>query len=63
MTSVLVPTLTARWDEPDSFTLEAYRRSGGYQALPKALGMDQDAVIQMVKDLSLIHISEPTRPY
>jgi len=53
MTSVLVPTLTARWDEPDSFTLEAYRRSGGYQALPKALGMDQDEVIQAVKDSGL----------
>ncbi len=53
MTSVLVPTLTARWDERDSFTLEAYRRSGGYQALPKALGMDPDAVIQEVKDSGL----------
>jgi NADH-quinone oxidoreductase subunit F len=53
MTSVLIPTLTAHWDEPDSFTLEGYRRSGGYQALPKALGMDPDAVIQMVKDSSL----------
>src|SRR5215813_4641045 len=53
MTSVLIPTLTARWDEPDSFTLAGYRRSGGYQALPKALGMDPDAVIQMVKDSGL----------
>ena len=53
MTSVLVPTLTARWDEPDSFTLEAYRRSGGYQALPMALGMDPDEVIQAVKDSGL----------
>jgi NADH-quinone oxidoreductase subunit F len=53
MTSVLTPTLTAHWDEPDSFTLEAYRRSGGYQALPKALGMDPDAVIQAVKDSGL----------
>ena len=53
MTSVLLPTLTAHWDEPDSFTLAGYRRSGGYQALPKALGMDQDAVIQMVKDSGL----------
>src|SRR5262249_61376042 len=53
MTSVLIPTLTAHWDEPDSFTLEGYRRSGGYQALPKALGMDPDAVIQMVKDSGL----------
>jgi NADH-quinone oxidoreductase subunit F len=53
MTSVLIPTLTAHWDEPDSFTMAGYRRSGGYQALPKALGMDQDAVIQMVKDSGL----------
>ncbi len=53
MTSLLVPTLTARWDEPDSFTLEAYRRAGGYQALPKALGMDQGEVIQAVKDSGL----------
>ncbi len=53
MTSLLVPTLTARWDEPDSFTLEAYRRADGYQALPKALGMDQGEVIQAVKDSGL----------
>src|ERR1700745_2870257 len=53
MTSVLIPTLTAHWDEPDSFTLAGYRRSGGDQALPKALGMDQDTVIQMVKDSGL----------
>src|SRR5580765_4311594 len=53
MTSVLTPALTAHWDEPDSFTLAAYRRSGGYQALPKALGMDPDQVIQEVKDSGL----------
>jgi NADH-quinone oxidoreductase subunit F len=53
MTSVLTPALTAHWDEPDSFTLAAYRRSGGYQALPKALGMDPDQVIQAVKDSGL----------
>jgi NADH-quinone oxidoreductase subunit F len=53
MTSVLTPVLTAQWDEPDSFTLAGYRRDGGYQALPKALGMDPDAVIQIVKDSGL----------
>jgi NADH-quinone oxidoreductase subunit F len=50
MTSLLTPELTARWDEPDSFTLAAYRRGGGYRALPKALGMTPDQVIQVVKD-------------
>src|SRR5690348_13426454 len=53
MSSVLVPTLTAHWDEPDSFTMAAYRRSGGYQALPKALGMDPDEVIAAVKNSGL----------
>jgi NADH-quinone oxidoreductase subunit F len=53
MTSLLIPTLTAHWDEPDSFTLAGYRRAGGYQALPKALGMDPDAVIREVKDSGL----------
>ncbi|HET7245589.1 MAG TPA: NADH-quinone oxidoreductase subunit NuoF [Streptosporangiaceae bacterium] len=53
MTSVLIPTLTAHWDDPDSFTLEGYRRAGGYQALPKAFGMDPDEVIAAVKGSGL----------
>ena len=50
MTTVLTPELTANWDEPDSFTLEAYRRDGGYRALPKALAMEPDQLIQTLKD-------------
>jgi NADH-quinone oxidoreductase subunit F len=50
---VLTPELTARWDEPDSFTLAAYQRGGGYRALHKALGMNPDDIIQMVKDSGL----------
>ena len=50
MTTILTPELTAHWDEPDSFTLEAYRRDGGYRALPKALAMPPDQVIQTLKD-------------
>src|SRR5262249_28812392 len=53
MTSLLIPTLSAHWDEPDSFTLAGYRRSGGYQALPTALGMEPAPVLQMVKDSGL----------
>jgi NADH-quinone oxidoreductase subunit F len=53
LTSVLTPELTAHWDEPDSFTLAAYKRDGGYRALPEALGADPDEVIQMVKDSGL----------
>ena len=50
MSTILTPALTAHWDEPDSFTLAAYRRDGGYQALPKALAMSPDQVIQTLKD-------------
>ena len=50
MTSLLTPELTAHWDDEDSFTLAAYERDGGYQALPKALAMDPGQVIQTMKD-------------
>jgi NADH-quinone oxidoreductase subunit F len=50
VTSVLTPKLSAHWDEPDSFTLAAYQRDGGYSALPKALAMQPDQVIQQLKD-------------
>ncbi|HEY6481176.1 MAG TPA: NADH-quinone oxidoreductase subunit NuoF [Streptosporangiaceae bacterium] len=50
MTSVLTPALTAHWDEADSFSLAAYRRNGGYQALSLALAMEPDQVIQTLKD-------------
>ena len=50
MTSLLTPALTAHWDEADSFSLDSYRRDGGYEALPLALAMEPDAVIQVLKD-------------
>jgi NADH-quinone oxidoreductase subunit F len=53
VTSVLTPELTARWDESDSFTLAAYQRDGGYRALPKALAMKADQLVQMTKDSGL----------
>ncbi|HEY2641348.1 MAG TPA: NADH-quinone oxidoreductase subunit NuoF [Streptosporangiaceae bacterium] len=53
MTTILTPELTAHWDEPDSFTLAAYKRAGGYTALPRALAMTPDQVIQTMKDSAL----------
>ena len=50
---MLQPVLSAFWDEKDSFTIEGYKRHGGYDAAKKALSMDADAVIQMVKDSGL----------
>jgi NADH-quinone oxidoreductase subunit F len=50
VSTILTPALTAYWDEPDSFTLEGYRRDGGYRALPTALAMSPDEVIRCVKE-------------
>ena len=49
----LTPIITAHWDVPDLFTLEGYRRHGGYLALPKALGMEPEGIIGTVKDTGL----------
>jgi NADH-quinone oxidoreductase subunit F len=49
----LTPVLSAFWDEADAWTLAAYERHDGYQALRTALGMHPDAVIQLVKDSGL----------
>ncbi len=53
MSTILIPELSAFWDEPDSFTLAGYQRHGGYQALPRALAMQPDQVIQTLKDSAL----------
>jgi NADH-quinone oxidoreductase subunit F len=53
VTGVLTPVLTAYWDEPDSFTLEGYRREGGYRALEKALRMRQGDIVSALKGSGL----------
>ncbi len=49
----LTPVITAHWDEPDSFTLPAYKRHGGYSAVADALKTDPDDIIATVKDSGL----------
>ena len=51
--SKITPVLSAAWDQSDSFTIEAYKRNGGYQALAKALDMKADDVINIVKESGL----------
>jgi NADH-quinone oxidoreductase subunit F len=51
--TTLTPVLSAHWDEKDSFTMAGYQRHGGYGAAAKALKMEPDAVIQLVKDSGL----------
>jgi len=47
------PVLTRNWGVPDSHTLKVYESRGGYQAARKALTMEPDAIVQMVKDSEL----------
>ena len=51
--TTLTPVLSAHWDEKDSFTMAGYKRHDGYKAAAKALAMEPDAVIQLVKDSGL----------
>ncbi|MEV0251406.1 NADH-quinone oxidoreductase subunit NuoF [Nocardia sp. NPDC050712] len=53
MTTALTPVLSRYWDDPESWTLDTYSRHDGYQGLRKALRMDPDQVIQLVKDAGL----------
>jgi NADH-quinone oxidoreductase subunit F len=49
----LVPVISEHWDDPKSYTLDSYRSYGGYKALDKALAMNPDEVIALVKDSGL----------
>ena len=43
------PVLTARWSDPDAATIDGYSKTGGYQAIRKALAMEPEGVIDEVK--------------
>jgi NADH-quinone oxidoreductase subunit F len=49
----LTPVITEHWDDPELYTLEGYRRYGGYRALESALRQEPDALIGQVKDSGL----------
>ena len=49
----LTPVLSRYWDDPEPWSLDTYRRHDGYRALDKALAMDPDDVIALVKDSGL----------
>ncbi|WP_066907829.1 NADH-quinone oxidoreductase subunit NuoF [Millisia brevis] len=49
----LAPVLSAQWDQPFSWTLDAYRDAGGYRAVETALAMHPNDVIALVKDAGL----------
>ena len=51
--TALTPVLSRFWDEPEPWTLDTYRRHGGYRALERALGTAPDDVIATVKNSGL----------
>src|SRR5438034_3449416 len=53
MTATMTPVLSEFWDQPNSWTLESYQRTGGYEGLRKAFATTPDAVISAVKDSGL----------
>jgi NADH-quinone oxidoreductase subunit F len=54
-TSTLQQTkvVTQRFDAPDGATLDGYRKTGGYEALKKALSMTPDQIVDIVKTSGL----------
>ena len=50
---MLTPVLSKHWDDADAFTIAGYERTGGYQAVRKALAMEPDALIALVKESGL----------
>ncbi|MBI3754222.1 MAG: NADH-quinone oxidoreductase subunit NuoF [Deltaproteobacteria bacterium] len=47
------PVLLKNINTPDSHRIDVYLKNGGYQALPNALKMQTDTLIQLVKDSGL----------
>ena len=43
------PVLTARWGNDDARSIDGYRKTGGYEALKKAMGMTPADIIEEVK--------------
>ena len=44
---------TKNWHKPNSWTLDTYKASGGYEAAQKALSMDPGAIIKEVMDANI----------
>lgn len=49
----LTPVLSRTWGSENSWTLDGYRKGGGYEALAKAFTMAPDAIIGVMKDSGL----------
>jgi NADH-quinone oxidoreductase subunit F len=53
MVDTLTPVLSGNWDQVRSWQLAPYQRTGGYEALKKALAMTPEEIVTLVKDSGL----------
>ena len=53
MSDTLTPVLSANWGTEKSWTLDAYRKTGGYEAVGTALKLTPAEVTDLVKDSGL----------
>lgn len=53
MVDPITPQLTADWNQPRSWKLQNYERTGGYATLRQAVTEDPDRIVQAVKDSGL----------
>jgi NADH-quinone oxidoreductase subunit F len=53
MTDPLTPVLSANWGDERAWTLDAYRGTGGYDALETALSMAPADLVELVKESGL----------
>jgi NADH-quinone oxidoreductase subunit F len=53
MATQLTPVLSATWEDERSWTIDAYERHEGYDALRRSLGMSPEEIVQTVKDSGL----------
>ncbi|WP_020579070.1 NADH-quinone oxidoreductase subunit NuoF [Actinopolymorpha alba] len=53
MGDLLTPVLTANWADEHAWTLKSYLGQGGYRALRKALTIDPDEIVEIVKEAGL----------
>ncbi|WP_410785958.1 NADH-quinone oxidoreductase subunit NuoF [Kribbella sp. C-35] len=53
MVDTLTPVLSDNWDQINAWQLASYQRTGGYDGLRKALGMQPADVVATVKDSGL----------
>jgi len=53
VTDTLTPVLTDMFDQDRSWTIDAYRRAGGYRGMRAAFAMTPDEVVEVVKNSGL----------